>query len=256
MKRIFSFALRFIPRPVLQRFVHLVTKLLIPFYLGKKVQCSVCDIKLRKFLPYGRLEPRENALCPKCLSLERHRLINLFLKEKTDFYSADHKILHVAPEVCFINRFEKQHGDNYITGDIESPWAKVKMDVHDIPFEENTFDVVFCNHVLEHVEDDIKVLKEFYRVLKPGGWAVLQSPIDYSYKTTYEDKSITDPRVREKAFGQDDHLRMFGVDYGERLKLGGFTVEEHLLAQEMGEAEAFKYGLDKREIMYLSKKVV
>lgn len=254
MKKIFSFALRFIPRPLLQRFVHIVTKILIPFYKGNKVECSVCDIKLRKFLPYGRLEPRENALCPKCLSLERHRLINLFLKEKTDFYTKEHKILHIAPEMCFLHRFEKVHGENYITGDLESPWAKVKMDVHDIPFEDNTFDIVFCNHVLEHVEDDIKVLKEFYRVLKPGGWAVLQSPIDYSYKTTYEDKSITDPRAREIAFGQDDHLRMFGVDYGERLKLGGFTVEEDKMAIEMSAEEAFKYGLDKREIMYISRK--
>lgn len=254
MKKIFSFALRFIPRPVLQRFVHIVTKILIPFYAGKKVECSVCEIKLRKFLPYGRLEPRENALCPNCLSLERHRLINLFLKEKTDFYTKEQKILHVAPEMCFLHRFEKVHTKNYITADLESPWAKVKMDVHDIPFPENEFDVVFCNHVLEHVEDDLKVLKEFYRVLKPGGWAILQSPIDYSYKTTYEDKSITDPRARELAFGQDDHLRMFGVDYGERLKQGGFTVIEDKMSIEMSDEEAFKYGLDKREIMYLCKK--
>jgi len=254
MKKIFSFALRFIPRPVLQRFVHIATKILIPFYKGNKVECTVCGIKLRKFLPYGRLEPRENALCPKCLSLERHRLINLYLKEYTDFYTGNHKILHVAPEVCFIKKFEEVHKDNYITADIESPWAKVKMDVHNIPFPENSFDIVFCNHVLEHVEDDIKVLKEFFRVLKPGGWAVLQSPIDYSYKTTYEDKSITDPKEREIAFGQDDHLRMFGIDYGERLKLGGFEVEELHIAEKIGKEKAYKFGLDSREIMYVSKK--
>lgn len=254
MKKIFSFALRFIPRPILQKFVHIVTKLLIPFYLGNKVQCTVCEIKLRKFLPYGRLKPRENALCPRCLSLERHRLISLFLKEKTTFYTHKHKILHVAPEVCFINRFEKQHGDDYITADLESPWAKVKMDVHDIPFGENTFDVIFCNHVLEHVTDDVAVMKEFYRVLKPGGWAILQSPIDYNYTTTYEDHSITDPREREKAFGQDDHLRMFGVDYGERLELGGFEVKEIKMTDELSPSDIFKYGLDQREILYFNQK--
>lgn len=254
MKKIFSFALRYIPRPVLQKFVHVVTKLLIPFYLGNKVQCTVCEIKLRKFLPYGRLTPRENALCPRCLSLERHRLISLFLKEQTTFYTHKHKILHVAPEMCFIHRFEKQHGDDYLTADLESPWAKVKMDVHQIPFEENTFDIIFCNHVLEHVTDDVAVLKEFYRVLKPGGWAILQSPIDYRYATTYQDNSITDPRAREKAFGQDDHLRMFGVDYGERLKLGGFEVKEIKMANQLSATDVFKYGLDPREILYFNQK--
>ena len=158
----------------------------------------------------------------------------------------------MAPEICFMKRFEKVHKDNYITADLESPWAKVKMDVHDIPFEDNHFDIVFCNHVLEHVEDDLKVLKEFYRVLKPGGWAILQSPIDYSYETTYEDPSITDPKEREIAFGQDDHLRMFGLDYGERLKEGGFTVEEFKMTET--KEEAFKHGLDQREILYLCSK--
>ena len=177
-----------------------------------------------------------------------------YLEKKTDFFTKKHKILHVAPEICFIKRFEKIHGDNYITADIESPLAKVKMDVHDIPFEDNHFDVVFCNHVLEHVEDDIKVLKEFYRVLKPGGFAILQSPIYGHLKTTYEDKSITDPKEREKHFGQDDHVRIYGRDYGDRLRMGGFHVMEDTFAADMPEEDRKKYGLMKEEIMYFCKK--
>lgn len=254
MKQIVSFALRNIPRKYLQLFSHVVLKMMAPFYYGNQVVCSVCTKKFRKFLPYGRVESRANALCPNCLSLERHRLMWFYLEKKTDFFTKKHKILHVAPEICFIKRFEKIHGDNYITADIESPLAKVKMDVHDIPFEDNHFDVVFCNHVLEHVEDDIKVLKEFYRVLKPGGFAILQSPIYGHLETTYEDKSITDPKEREKHFGQDDHVRIYGRDYGDRLRMGGFHVMEDTFAADMPEEDRKKYGLMKEEIMYFCKK--
>ena len=152
----------------------MVMKVLSQLNKGNEVECPVCASQYKKFLPYGRIA-RENALCPNCLALERHRLMWLYLKKQTDFFSAPLKVLHVAPEHCFIDRFEALPNLEYITADIESPLAKVKMDVHSIPFPDNSFDVIFCNHVLEHVEDDLLACSEFNRVLKPSGWGILQS---------------------------------------------------------------------------------
>jgi SAM-dependent methyltransferase len=255
MKQIISFLLRKVPRKYLQLFSHHGLRFLALFYGGNNVECSVCHSTFRKFLPYGR-ESRENALCPKCLSLERHRLIWLYLERKTEFFTKKAKMLHIAPELCFMDRFEALPNLEYITGDIESPLAKVKMDIHEIPFEENTFDVIFCNHVLEHVEDDILAMKEMLRVLKPGGWAILQVPFFYPLpETTYEDKSITSPAEREKAFGQDDHVRMFGEDYGARLASAGFKVVEEKLVMELPEEEVNRFALPKEEIIYRVEKV-
>jgi ubiquinone/menaquinone biosynthesis C-methylase UbiE len=154
-----------------------------------------------------------------------------------------------------MDRFESLPNLDYITGDIESPLAKVKMDIHDIPFEENTFDVIFCNHVLEHVEDDILAMKEMRRVLKPGGWAILQVPFFYPLKKeTYENKSITSPAEREKAFGQDDHVRMFGEDYGARLASAGFKVTEDKLVMELSEDEVTRFALPRQEIIFRVEK--
>lgn len=250
MKKIISWVLRNIPRPVLQIISPVVMFFVRIFYAGNKVACSVCSHTYRSFLPYGRLAPRQNALCPSCLSLERHRLIALYLKEHTNFYTPGLKVLHVAPEHCFIKQFESLHKENYITGDLFSPLAKVKMDVHEIPFEDNTFDVVFCNHVLEHVEDDRKAVKEMKRVLKPGGFAILQSPVDYRVEKTYEDPTITDPLEREKAFGQNDHVRLFGKDYGQRLAESGLTIKEYKVANECSQEQIARYRLDKGEILY------
>lgn len=164
--------------------------------------------------------------------------------------------MHIAPEQCFMKYFEKQHEDKYITADIESPLAKVKMDVHDIPFENNTFDVAMCNHVMEHVEDDIKAMSEIYRVLKPGGWAILQVPFFSPLaETTFEDKSITDPKERERIYGQDDHVRLYGKDYPDRIGQAGFEVIEDRFIDELGPELIKKYALPPNETIYFCKKV-
>ena len=134
MNQIISFLLRKVPRKYLQLFSHYGLKMISVFYLGKNVECPVCEAQFRKFLPYGR-KSRPNALCPNCLALERHRLIWIYLKRKTNFFTKPHKMLHIAPELCFMPRFEALKTLEYITGDIESPLAKVKMDIHEIPFE-------------------------------------------------------------------------------------------------------------------------
>jgi ubiquinone/menaquinone biosynthesis C-methylase UbiE len=162
-------------------------------------------------------------------------------------------VLHVAPEHCFIERFEAIPNLDYITADIESPLAKVKMDVHDIPFDDNTFDVVFCNHVLEHVDDDIRVCAEFNRVLKPGGWGILQSPV-YSLEKTREDKTITDPAERERLFGQRDHVRKFGKDYAARLRQSGIQIEENQFVKELDPKKVKQYALASDEVLFVCSK--
>jgi ubiquinone/menaquinone biosynthesis C-methylase UbiE len=151
--------------------------------------------------------------------------------------------LHVAPEYCFIKRFKALEKLDYITADLESPLADVKMDIQDMPFEDNTFDVAICNHTLEHVDDDLKAMKEFHRVLKPGGWAILNSPINENRQTTYEDPSITDPAEREKHFGQRDHVREYGLDYTDRLARAGFTIDTQEPLNELSDEEIQRYGL-------------
>lgn len=256
MKSIISLVLRYIPRPYLQLVGHWAARGLSIFYIGNKVECPVCNSKYRKFLPYGRnTSSRENALCPSCLSLERHRLMALYMKRKTNFYTANLKVLHVAPEYCFIDRFEQMKNLDYITADIESPLAKVKMDIHQIPFPENTFDVAICNHVMEHVDDYILAMSELHRVLKPGGWALIQSPQDMKYEITYEDPTITDPKEREIHFLQNDHLRLFGRNYGQELEKGGFKVtEDRFVMDELTKAEVQRYSLPGEEIVYFCQK--
>ncbi|PWJ59009.1 methyltransferase family protein [Dyadobacter jejuensis] len=256
MKAIFSFVLRYIPRPYLQLVGHWAARILSIFYIGNKVECPVCNHTYKKFLPYGRnTSSRENALCPNCLSLERHRLMALYLRRKTNFYTAPHKVLHVAPEYCFIDRFDTMTNLEYITADIESPLAKVKMDIHDIPFPDNSFDVAFCNHVMEHVEDYHRAMSELYRVLKPGGFALIQSPQDMKYTVTFEDPTITDPKERERVFLQNDHLRLFGQNYGEELQKAGFAVtEDHFVQKELSKQEVQRFALPGEEIVYFCQK--
>lgn len=179
----------------------------------------------------------------------------LYLQERTNFFTDKLKVLHVAPEACFIDRFEQLTTIDYITGDIESPLAKVKMDIHNIPFEDNTFDVVFCNHVMEHVQDDIKAMAELHRVLKPGGWGILQIPLFHPLpEVTDEDTSISDPKERERRFGQSDHLRLYGKDYPERLKRGGFVVLADDFVGSIDQKLAEKYALPADEPIFLVRK--
>ena len=254
MKLLISIATRIIPRHYLQHVSHFFLRIFSLFLRGNKFEDPINGKTYRKLLPYGRLKPRENAIAPDSLSLERHRLMWLFLKNKTNFFTNNLKFLHIAPEYCFIKIFKGMKNLDYLTADLISPWADVKMDVHDIPFEENTFDVVICNHVLEHVDDADKVMKEFYRVMKSGGWGIFQVPIDYNNSVTIEDRSVTDPRERERLYWQSDHLRLFGRDYGDKLTAAGFKVTESNFINEIDPKLVERYALDKNEIVYYCQK--
>jgi SAM-dependent methyltransferase len=251
MKNVISAIIRHVPRKYLQRISGPALKMVGLFLRGKGVTCPVCETSFRKFLPYGRLRPRPNALCPNCLSLERHRLIWLYLQKKSAFFRKPQSVLHIAPEACFISRFEKIHRNLYITADLDSPLAKVKVDIQKMPFADGTFDFVLCNHVLEHVDDDIASMKEIARVLKPGGFAILQVPFFHPVpEKTISDPTITDPRMREKMFGQDDHVRRYGKDYPRRIQQSGLHAIEDDFVDTLTDDKKREYGLVKGEIIY------
>jgi SAM-dependent methyltransferase len=250
MEKLIRFALNAIPRKYLIRLSYLFRVLSQFTNRGDKVECPVCESHYSKFLSYGYHIVRKNALCPKCLSLERHRLVWLYLKNKTSFFDKPLRVLHIAPEQCFEERFKQLPNLNYITADIESPLATVKCDVQEMPFTDNEFDLVICNHVLEHVDDDRKAMKEILRVMKPGAIAILLVPNDFKLENTFEDPTIILPKDRAKHFLQYDHKRLYGKDYPERLKMAGFIIPENNYLDEVREEHKTRFSLPVMEFMY------
>ena len=224
------------------------------FFKGNKFTDPIDGKSYRKFLPYGYGKQRENALSPGTLSLERHRQMWLYLKNETDFFTQNYKVLHIAPEQEFLRKFKKMKNLEYTSADLFSPIVDVKADILDLPFEDESFDVIFCNHVLEHIIDDKKAMSELYRVMKKGGWGILQVPMKNSLEKTYEDFTITDPKERQKHFGQYDHVRWYGMDYFERLKSVGFSVDINFYSQKFSEQEQKRFGLNVNEILPVVRK--
>lgn len=251
----FSFILNKIPRPWLIKISYWVRPLLSFYLRGNTYQDPIDGKKFRKFLPYGYAKQRPNVLSPSTLSLERHRLLWLYLKDETDFFTKPIKVLHVAPEQAFYKLFKKQKNLDYITTDLFSPLADVKADLCDLPFENDSFDFILCNHVLEHITDDTKAMSELYRVMKKGGTGIFQVPQDYTLVTTFEDDSITDPKERTRIFGQYDHVRIYGMDYFDKLRSIGFQVEEVAYAKRFSLEEINKYRIVSDEIIPICKKI-
>ena len=249
MSKIFKTVLNTIPRPLLIKFSYLVRPLLAVWYRGTKYTDPIDGRSFRKFLPYGYENPRENVLSPSTLSLERHRLLWLYLKNKTNFFTSPHKVLHFAPEQAFYNRFKALANLEYVTTDLNSPLADVKADICDLPFPDNSFDVILCNHVLEHIPDDFGAMKELYRILKPGGWGIFQIPQDLKRTVTFEDDTITDRKERAKIFGQYDHVRIYGRDYFDKLRKVGFAVMEEDYTKELTLEQLDENRLAKGEII-------
>lgn len=221
-------------------------------YYGRKRFCPLCCKTSSRFRSFG-VVPREEAQCVHCGALERHRFLWEFLNRRTNLFDGEMKVLHVAPESCLEVRLIKRLGCNYLTADLFNPSAMVKMDVCNIPYPECSFDVIICSHVLEHVLDDRKAMREFYRVLNVNGWAILNVPIDR--EKTYEDSSIILPNERLKAFGQKDHVRCYGQDYVYRLRDSGFNVDIVKVNNLVDGNEAVKMGLTRAvgEIYYCTK---
>lgn len=187
---------------------------------GDVYYCPICEKGFKVFLPGGPTR-RPSAVCPKCKSFERHRFLWVILQRlwSEGKICRKGKMLHFAPEPCLAKKFKDIF--EYVSADLDPKAAMVEMDITDIKFPNETFDAIVCNHVLEHIPDDRKAISELYRVLKKGGWGSLQVPM--RGETTYEDEKITTSDAREKAFGQADHVRIYGSDYYQRLQEAGFT---------------------------------
>lgn len=213
-------------------------------YRGDAVECPCCESTYSRFRPH---RGREHARCPGCGALERHRLLWLFLTEKTDLLTRRGTMLHIAPEYALMRRLSALEGLDYLTGDLDSPLADRALDVMDLPFADESFDFLICNHVLEHVEDDRRALAEIHRVLEPGGWAILMCPVDGRLAKTVEDPAARTPAERHRLFGQSDHLRLYGRDYATRLAEAGFDVSGDHYLEELDEPRIRRLGLRRED---------
>ncbi|MAM20120.1 MAG: methyltransferase domain-containing protein [Bacteroidota bacterium] len=249
MGKLFKLALNSIPRPFLIRISYLVRPFLKVYLKGSRYTDPIDGNSFRKFLPYGYENQRENVLSPSTLSLERHRLLWLYLKQETDFFQKKLEVLHFAPEQAFYKRFRKLKNLKYTTTDLHSPLADVKADICNLPFKDNSFDFILCNHVLEHIPDDTKAMQELYRILRPGGTAILQIPQELDREQTFQDDSITNPSERARIFGQYDHVRVYGRDYFDKLRSIGFQVQEEDYTKKLTPEEIDRFRLAEGEII-------
>jgi len=254
MKSIIRLILNYIPRTLLTRISILVQPLIRLYLKGNQYTDPIDGKSFRKFIPYGYNKVRKNALSPSTYSLERHRMLWLYLKNETEIFTRKIKLLHFAPEPAFHRIFKKSSTISYDTIDLNSPLAKIKADICNLPLEDNMYDFILCNHVLEHIDDDIKAMSELYRVLKKGGIGIFQIPIDINRDKTFEDSSIKNPKERNKVFGQYDHVRIYGTDYYDRLRSVGFSVEQVKYSDNLTKDEIKKYCLSSTEIIPVCKK--
>jgi predicted SAM-dependent methyltransferase len=212
-------------------------------YAGNRYECPICSRHFRRFADF---RDRENVACPGCFSLERHRSFWLFLEREV--LRPEMRVLHVAPEPGIQGHLRRMF-PNYLSIDLQSPLADQLADVTDLPFEDGSFDLVICSHVLEHVPDDRKAMRELHRVLVPGGLALMQHPIDHDRAETYEDWTITEPDARAVAFNQWDHVRIYGRDMTDRLVEAGFEVTPRRYEDELGDELIDRYRLFPDELL-------
>ena len=234
----------------------------LPYY-GKGRLCPVCRRSSRRFRGTESLSrgggiwidfSKDEALCIHCGARERHRFVWLYFNRQTDLFNGQPKrTLHVAPEKCFESRLRERLGAGYITADLMNPRAMVRMDITNIEYPDESFDVIYCSHVLEHVPEDRRAIKEFHRVLKKRGWAVLLVPI--MGERTIEDPSIVHPLDRLRVFGDSTHVRLYGPDYVDRLREAGFAVSRTRVSDLFDKDEVMRMGLtsESGDIYYCTK---
>jgi SAM-dependent methyltransferase len=225
-------------------------------YKGNDVHCVCCGSSFKKFAPFGT-QKWPNRLCINCDSLERDRLLFLYLDNKTTLYKQQTSLLHIAPERIFFNKFKTVPGILYYPVDkfyLSYPKGTAYLDLLDNNIPDNTYDAIICNHVFQYIEEDHKAMKEVYRMLKPGGWAILQVPMDMNREKTYEDPTITDPKMREKVFGLNEHVRWYGRDYASRLEQAGFKVKEDDYVDTFSDKDIARLGFWKGSRIHYCEK--
>jgi SAM-dependent methyltransferase len=216
---------------------------------GSAACCPCCGRESARFARFHG----EADQCPGCGSLMRHRALLLLLRDHFQIHRSSWRVLHVGPGAAVAGWLERQDGIDYVTADIDSPLARVQVDATDMPFEDESFDFAICVHVLEHIPDDRKALREFARVLRPGSPAVFQVPPS-DLETTREDPGVTDPQERERLFGQYDHVRLCGADYPDRIAEAGFEVNREDYVERLDAATRNRYGLRLGEPFDLCRK--
>jgi len=237
------------------------------FSLGSRLECPFCQGRFRRFRPAGFNYPvlkekqvvgapyHLDDVCPRCMSHARERLAYLYLKTRTSLFTKRLRVLHVAPEPNISRVLGQEPNLKYVTADLFEPKVMTRFDLMSLPFPDDTFDVVICNHVLEHVSDDRVAMAELHRVLKAEGWALLQVPIAMALDRTIEDPTATSPGDRIRVFGQDDHVRLYAArDYVERLTASGFAVDVINYASELPEETVMKHALVREEQIFICTK--
>jgi SAM-dependent methyltransferase len=207
---------------------------------GHAVHCPCCGGDFDRFIAH---RGRPFARCPRCGSLERHRLLIGFLRERPDLFASHASVLHIAPEYSLQRWLRRQENLSYRSADLDSPLAMDRVDLLAMPYADGSFEIVICNHVLEHVADDRVALREIRRVLAPGGCAIVMSPIDEQLSRTLEDPSVESPQARHLVFGQSDHLRRYGHDFAARVAAEGFAVDAIRYIDQLPPGEIPRLGL-------------
>ncbi len=230
-----------------------IRRLYLSYTQKGRLYCPICDTTSKEFLTYG-VTKRPHAMCPQCKSLERHRLLWLYLQQRSNVCTANLRMLDIAPQKFLQEKFKAMTNLSYLSIDLTSELAMEKMDLTHLLLDDDSFDFVLCYHVLEHIPDDRKAMREILRVMKPGGWGIIQSPVEMHRSETYEDFSVTSHQEREKHFGQWDHVRIYGRDYADRLQSEGFIVEQSTFARDLSPMTVRRCSVKKNEILYLCRK--
>lgn len=247
-------------------------KLKLQYYSGETHLCNVCGFSMKQFGQTGWNVPvviekkmvgagLRRAACPNCQSSDRERMILYFLKEvrAMDKKDKEQTILHIAPADSLGKYLRALPNTEYICGDLHPELSKypkdtIWVDVTKLQFEDESVDGIMCNHVLEHVTEDRRAIEEFHRVLKPGGWAILQVPYSTTLEETFEPAWVNSEQERLNKFGHRDHVRLYGMDYADRIKQAGFTIDPIYLADSIGEDKVRQLGINPKEAIFFAEK--
>jgi SAM-dependent methyltransferase len=208
-------------------------------YAGDQVECPLCERTFRAWL----FNP-QHGTCPYCRSEARQRFLWLYLTGIWKGKTTSFRLLHFAPEWGLQQRFRGYAGlGKYVTADLGAPEADLQVDITAMTIPDESYDVVVCSHVLEHIPADRAAMKEIVRVLRPNGVAYIQVPLNSRLSQTDEDPGVTDPKERERRFGQFDHVRTYGRDFEDRLREAGFAVTQIQTSAVLNASQMQHYGL-------------
>jgi SAM-dependent methyltransferase len=253
-----------LPRPLLdsrrqpgagyRRYLDVARRWLARFlYRGAEVSCPCCGREFGAFAPDWN---RPGAICPGCGAHERHRSLCLYLEERTEIGKRPLSLLHFAPEYALSERLRNAPGLEYVTADLVPDTADLELDITRMALTDRSFDAIICSHVLEHVEDDRSAMRELYRVLRPGGWALVLVPLDPDREATYEDPAIATPDQRREAYWQEDHVRLYSLDIADRLRDAGFDVTTEYFADGLPPSAADRFGLIRPDVIFRCERPV